>query len=56
MRSLGFEPEMTDSTRPGTLYWADLTLVTEEDLDLGPLQTTGRIIRLEQRDCDAADG
>ncbi len=50
---LGFEPEMTDRTRPGTLYWADLILETEEVLDLEPLQTAGRIIRLEQRVCDA---
>ena len=54
--ALGFAPEMTDRTRPGTLYWADLTLATEEDLDLQPLQTAGRIIRLEERACAAADG
>lgn len=49
---LGFEPAITDRTRPGTLYWADLTLETGEDPDLEPLQRAGRIIRLEQRDCD----
>ena len=53
---LGFDPEMTDRTRPGTLYWADLTLQSEENLDLEPLQAAGRIIRLEQRVCDAPDG
>ena len=53
---LGFDPEMTDRTRPGTLYWADLTLQSEENLDLGPLQAVGRIIRLEQRACDAPAG
>ncbi len=50
---LGFEPEITDRTRPGTLYWADLTLETGEDPNLEPLQTAGRIIRVEQRVCDA---
>lgn len=49
---VGFEPAITDRTRPGTLYWADLTLETGEDPDLEPLQRAGRIIRLEQRDCD----
>ena len=49
---LGFEPAITDRTRPGTLYWADLTLETGEDPDLEPLQRAGRIIRLEQRVCD----
>ncbi len=49
---LGFEPAIMDRTRPGTLYWADLTLAAVEDPDLEPLQPAGRIIRLEQRDCD----
>ena len=49
---LGFEPAIMDRTRPGTLYWADLTLETGEDPDLEPLQRAGRIIRLEQRVCD----
>ncbi len=52
---LGYEPEITDRTRPGTLYWADLTLDTGEDPELEPLQPAGRIIRLEQRVCDAPD-
>ena len=49
---LGLEPAIADRTRPGTLYWADLTLETGEDPDLGPVQRAGRIIRLEQRVCD----
>ena len=52
---LGYEPEITDRTRPGRLYWADLTLDTGEDPELEPLQPAGRIIRLEQRVCDAPD-
>jgi len=52
---LGYEPEITDRTRPGTLYWADLTLDTGEDPELEPLQAAGRIIRLEQRVCGAPD-
>ncbi len=48
----GFEPVTVDRTRPGTLFWADLILDTDEDLDLQPLQTAGRIVRLEERVCD----
>ena len=53
---LGFEPAITDRTRPGALYWADLTLETGEEPDLAPLQRAGRIIRLEQRVCDEPGG
>jgi len=49
---LGFVPVMVERTRPGTVYWADVTMEDEEDIDLGPLQSPGRIVRLEQRDCD----
>jgi hypothetical protein len=50
---LGFEPVMIERTRPGTVYWADLTLLAEETIDLEPLQAPGRIVRLEQRACDS---
>ncbi len=48
----GFEPVMVDRTRPGTLYWADLVLAIDEELDLAPLQAGGRIIRMDPRPCD----
>lgn len=47
----GFEPVMVDRTRPGTLYWADLVLAIDEELDLAPLQAGGRIIRMDPRPC-----
>jgi len=51
---LGFEPEMVDRTRPGTLYWADLTVESGEGLDLESLRTTGSNIGLEPRACDTS--
>jgi hypothetical protein len=48
----GFDPVMVDRTRPGTLYWADLVLAIDEELDLAPLQAGGRIIRMDPRPCD----
>jgi hypothetical protein len=51
----GFEPVMEDRTRVGTLYWADLVLATDEELDLEPLQEAGRIIRMDPRPCGEPD-
>ena len=48
----GFDPVMVDRTRPGTLYWADLVLAIDEELELAPLQAGGRIIRMDPRPCD----
>lgn len=50
---LGFEPVMVQRTRPGTVYWADVTLANADTLDLTPFQSPGRIVRLEQRQCDS---
>ncbi|MFP6829248.1 MAG: hypothetical protein VCC36_09475 [Gammaproteobacteria bacterium] len=51
----GLDPVMVDRTRPGTLYWADLVLAIDEELDLEPLQAGGRIIRMDPRPCDEPD-
>jgi cell division septation protein DedD len=52
VRALGFEPEVVDRTRRATVYWIDISLGTNQTLDFDSLQTPGRIIRLEQRDCE----
>ncbi|HLF11357.1 MAG TPA: SPOR domain-containing protein [Gammaproteobacteria bacterium] len=54
MRSLGYEPTVIDRTRRATLYWVDVILQPNQTLDFEALQTPGRIIRLEQRACEAA--
>jgi hypothetical protein len=53
VRGLGYEPTVVDRNRRGTVYWVDVTLAADQTLDLEPLQTPGRIIRLEQRGCEA---
>jgi cell division septation protein DedD len=54
VRALGFEPQVVDRTRRATVYWIDVTLPPEQTLDFDALQPPGRIIRLEQRPCQAA--
>jgi hypothetical protein len=54
VRALGFEPQVVDRTRRATVYWVDVTLAAGETLDFDALQPPGRIIRLEQRSCEAA--
>jgi cell division septation protein DedD len=53
VRALGFEPQVVDRTRRATVYWVDATLAPGQTLDFDALQPPGRIIRLEQRACDA---
>jgi cell division septation protein DedD len=53
VRALGFEPEVVDRTRRATVYWIDVTLAEGQVLDFDALQPPGRIIRLEQRACEA---
>ena len=53
VRSLGFEPQVVDRTSRATVYWIDIALAPEQTLDFDTLQPPGRIIRLEQRACDA---
>jgi hypothetical protein len=55
VRALGFEPQVVDRTRRATVYWVDVTLAEGETLDFESLQPPGRIIRLEQRACEAAN-
>ncbi len=54
VRALGFEPQVVDRTRRATVYWIDVTLAEDQTLDFDALQPPGRIIRLEQRDCENA--
>lgn len=53
VRALGFEPQVVDRTRRATVYWIDVTLAGGQVLDFDALQPPGRIIRLEQRACEA---
>jgi cell division septation protein DedD len=53
VRALGYEPKVVDRTRRATVYWVDVLLRAEQSLDFDSLQTPGRIIRLEQRACEA---
>jgi hypothetical protein len=53
VRALGFEPQVVDRTRRATVYWVDVTLEAGQALDFDALQPPGRIIRLEQRGCEA---
>ncbi len=54
VRRLGLNPQVVDRNRRGTVYWVDLTLAPGEELSPEKLQALpGRIIRLEQRDCNA---
>jgi hypothetical protein len=52
VRALGFEPQVVDRTRRATVYWIDIALAADQTLDFDALQPPGRIIRLEQRDCE----
>jgi cell division septation protein DedD len=56
VRELGFEPQVVDRTRRATVYWVDVTLAAGQALDFDSLQPPGRIIRLEQRDCEPSAG
>lgn len=51
VKSLGFDPVVTDRSRRGTVYWVDVKLNNAEQLDLASLQQ-GRILRLEERECE----
>jgi cell division septation protein DedD len=52
VRELGYEPKVVDRTRRATVYWVDVVLTGDQQLDFDALQTPGRIIRLEQRACE----
>jgi hypothetical protein len=56
VRALGFEPQVVDRTRRATVYWIDVALAPEQTLDFDTLQPPGRILRLEQRPCEASPG
>ena len=53
VRALGFEPQVVDRTNRATVYWIDIALAPGQALDFETLQPPGRIIRLEQRACEA---
>lgn len=53
-RQLGFEPQVSDRKREGSVYWIDVDLQQPgQAIDPALLQTTGTIVRLEQRPCPA---
>ena len=56
VRALGFEPQVVDRTSRATVYWIDIALAPGQTLDFETLQPPGRIIRLEQRACEAVPG
>ena len=56
VRALGLEAQVVDRTRRATVYWVDVTLGPDQALDFDALQPPGRIIRLEQRDCEPGPG
>ena len=56
VRALGFEPQVVDRMSRATVYWIDIALAQGQALDFDALQPPGRIIRLEQRACEAAPG
>jgi hypothetical protein len=56
VRALGFDPKIVDRTRRATVYWVDVVLTGDQTLDFDSLQTPGRIVRLEQRKCEAPVG
>lgn len=54
VRLIGFEPLVADRSRRGTVYWVDVTLPADAELDFESLQAPRRITRLEQRPCEPA--
>lgn len=55
VRELGYEATVADRTRRATVYWVDVLLGDGQTLDFELLQPPGRIMRLEQRLCEATD-
>lgn len=52
---LGYEATISDRTRRATVYWIDVMLADDEQLDFEALQPPGRIVRLKMQSCaDAA--
>ena len=56
VKALGLAAQIADRTRPGAVYWLDVTLAdSKQPLDLTMLGAQpGKIVRLEVRDCPAA--
>ena len=55
IRPIGLEPLVVDRPRRGTVYWVDVALRAGRQLEFEALRTPGRIMRLEQRPCEAPD-
>jgi hypothetical protein len=54
VRALGYEPEVSERQRSGTVYWIDVDLDSPEQLpDPADFEGSGRIFRLEVRRCGA---
>ena len=58
VKALGFEPQMADRERSGTVYWIDVDVKAPAKLPDAALLNDdgGRILRLEIQPCDAAAG
>ncbi len=52
VQKLGFSPVVTDRSRRGTVYWVDVDLAADQELDLASLQQ-GRIVRLNESGCES---
>ena len=56
VRKLGFDPDVVDRNRRGTVYWVDLSLEPGQELPPEQLQAlVGRIIRVEHTGCPEPD-
>jgi hypothetical protein len=51
VQELGFAPVVTDRSRRGTVYWVDVDLEADQELDLASLQQ-GRIVRINEGGCE----
>jgi hypothetical protein len=56
VRALGYEPQVTERQRSGTVYWIDVDVRTPEQVpDPATFEgNAGRIFRLEVKPCDLA--
>ena len=52
VRELGYDPTVADRSRSATLYWIDVLVGSDSEIELDALQAPGRINRLEQRFCE----
>ena len=52
LRELGFEVELSERFRTGTVYWVDFELAPEQKVDLKDFESIpGRIVRMVEKNC-----